>query len=536
MSFSRLQQSIIGRAFITLIAAAILATFAHARQEESRAASTSTVLGTVRDSGGHPVVDALVLLQDTIHEETVISKTLADSNGRFYFHGLSPGTYTVRAEKNGREFVKTGEFSLTSNQTKTMELTLSDVSPPVETNANSKPASVLQSKAPEWFDEPQFTVAGVTAATNSGGHGSDTVLRSSDALVKATVSLGKDKEADANALLSKSTTADAPPKAPRELARLRQRREKLESEVDQEPGRASMHAGRADVNNDSVFDQQARLKQSGLHHELARIAEELGDPLQAVREYQRACELSPTETNLFDWASELLSHRALEPATEVFTRGNQLYPKSARMLIGLGVSVYARGSYDRAAQYLAAASDLAPADLAPYLFMGKMQSVEVQASKDTSDRLARFARQEPGNALANYYYAVSLWKLRSQSGAAAAGIDTQVEALLNKTVQLDPKLGVAYLQLGILYVSREDYAHAIPAYQKAIEATPELEEAHYRLAQAYRRTGEGAKAKQELELHEQLSKHAKDEAERERGEIQQFVISLRDKKPNSHEP
>ena len=43
---------------------------------------------------------------------------------------------------------------------------------------------------PEFFDEPQFTVAGVTDTTNLGGHGSNTVARTKDALAKDVVSLG----------------------------------------------------------------------------------------------------------------------------------------------------------------------------------------------------------------------------------------------------------------------------------------------------------------------------------------------------------
>jgi Tfp pilus assembly protein PilF len=106
--------------------------------------------------------------------------------------------------------------------------------------------------------------------------------------------------------------------------------------------------------------------------------------------------------------------------------------------------------------------------------------------------------------------------------------------LLEKAIRIDPKLGAAHLQLGILYAQRGDYAHAILAYRKAMEVSPELEETHYRLAQAYRRTGHDADAQKELRVHEQLSKAAKEEAQRERREIQEFVISLRSTDPESH--
>ena len=60
-------------------------------------------------------------------------------------------------------------------------------------------------------------------------------------------------------------------------------------------------------------------------------------------------ETDPSESNYFDWGTELLVHRAVEPAIEVFSKGNRLFPDSARMLVGLGVAWYSHGSYEQAA-------------------------------------------------------------------------------------------------------------------------------------------------------------------------------------------
>ena len=103
----------------------------------------------------------------------------------------------------------------------------------------------------------------------------------------------------------------------------------------------------------------------------------------------------------------------------------------------------------------------------------------------------------------------------------------QVESLLKKSVALDSNLGVGYLQLGVLYSERGDFPRAVLSYQEAIKVNPELEEAHYRLAQAYKRTGEKAKAEQELQLYNQISKKKDEAIERERRESRQFVYRLR---------
>jgi tetratricopeptide (TPR) repeat protein len=202
-----------------------------------------------------------------------------------------------------------------------------------------------------------------------------------------------------------------------------------------------------------------------------------------------------------------------------------------RMLIGLGTSSYARGSYDEAAQFFCEASDLNPGDPIPYLLMGKMQAVETTQSDAIVERLSRFSRLQPQNALANYYYAVSLWKRRKSSEDIADL--SQVKSLLKKAVFLDPKLGAAHLQLGILYSDQKDFSNAISAYQKAIATSPGTGEAHYRLAQVYRRSGETSRARAELQLYEQISKEEAERTERQRHELQQFVYELRGASPSS---
>jgi tetratricopeptide (TPR) repeat protein len=220
-----------------------------------------------------------------------------------------------------------------------------------------------------------------------------------------------------------------------------------------------------------------------------------------------------------------LLHRAAEPAIEVFGKGNHLFPRSARMLVALGVAWYLNGSYDQAAQRLCEASDLHPGDPQPYLFLGKIQSVETNQSECSAETLKRFAKLQPEDALAHYYYGVNLWKRRK--GPDDSETVAEVESHLIQAVQLDPTLGVGYLQLGVLYSEKKDFSKAISSYQRAIRANPQLEEAHYRLAQAYRRTGEMEKSEAELRLYNQISKSKDEEVERERRESRQFVYTLR---------
>jgi tetratricopeptide (TPR) repeat protein len=196
------------------------------------------------------------------------------------------------------------------------------------------------------------------------------------------------------------------------------------------------------------------------------------------------------------------------------------------MLIGLSAAWFVRGSYDEAVQRICEASDLNPGDSVPYLFLGKMQSAQSAPSEKGVEKLHRFVTLQPENAQANYYYAVGLWKLRKGSQDAVGA--PQVESFLRNAIRLDPKFAAAYLQMGILHSEQKDRPRAISDFQKAIEAEPQMEEAHYRLAQAYRRVGDAVKAETELQIYDRIAKESAEKAERERHEIRQFVYTLRD--------
>jgi Flp pilus assembly protein TadD len=555
---------------------------AQAPSQADRRSSTllGTIQGYVRDFRGRPIVNVTVSLLPAAGSETHTvppQVTRTDSEGAFRFAALQAGTYSLRADMIGYDAAAVSPVNLATHETKNTDLVLVSRKALERQNVPlASPKAPVDTKAPEFYDEPHFTVAGVTQATNAGGHGSDTVLRTSEALAQATVSLGHDLNNDPNKGASKndphkneasngpsqnpagslSTTAAATTETS-----LRDAVKRDPKDVDANRRLGMLLADIGELAGAVPFLEQAsRLnpKDSALHRLLGEVEEKLGKPLQAVQEFQLAAELDPNEPNLFDWGTELLAHRALEPATEVFTKGNRLFPQSVRVLVALGVSLYARGSYDQAAHDLAHASDLDPGNPVPYLFLGRMQSAETAPLPGVVERLERFVQLQPENPLANYYCAVALWK---QSLVAAdtepdtrhgdqrdKEVSPRVESLLQKAARLDPKLASAYLQLGILYSQRGDFVRAISEYQKAIEVGPEeasphlansqiaytkseetLEEVHYRLAQTYLRIGEKAKAQEQLQLHEKLSEKTRQDNEQERHETQEFVISLRNK-------
>ncbi|MGA7303135.1 MAG: tetratricopeptide repeat protein, partial [Candidatus Sulfotelmatobacter sp.] len=444
-------------------------------------------------------------------------------------------------------------FILEPKESKAIDLTLDSV---------KSEATKASGSRPEFFDEPHFNVAGVTDTTNLGGHGGDTIIRNREALAQETAARGKQSLAvapldlsrtamenslrdvatrrpedfSANFHLGKLLVEDAKPREALPYLERAFRLNPKDADNAYELALARAETGdyaqaRSDVRALLAVQDKSHQQNAELHHLLAEADERLGDPLEAVREYQRAAELNPSETNLFDWGAELLLHHAAEPAIEVFTKGHRSFPRSIRMLDGLGAAWYSNGSYEDAVRNFCQASDLNPDDPNPYLFMGEMQVAESTPSPEIEERLARFVRLQPRNAWANYYYAISLHK-RWSSPNQAEDAD-QVKSLLQTAIQLDPKLGVAYLQLGILYSEQKNFPQAISALQEAIEVNPQLEKAHYRLAQLYRLTGETTKAQSELQVYEQITKEKTEDASRQRHELQQFVYELRDRIPGA---
>lgn len=510
---------------------------AHSTAQQARACLS----GVVRDGHGSPAAGATVHLQAKDKAPGEGSTAQTDLKGQYRFDGLREGVYLLFTSMPGYEDSRIPPVFIGPNESKTVDLTL---------GAPHSPGA----SQPQFFDQPQFTVAGVTDTTSLGGHGSDVVARTRESIAKETVSLSKS-----------AAIPSANPVLEREL-RLNAARDPSDFDSNHRLGRLLVEEGKA-ADAIPFLDRAAKLKpedydnsydlalanadagnyaeardrakaliathdKAELHHLLGNVEEKLGDPLEAVHQYQRAAELDPSETYLFDWGTELLLHHAAEPAIEVFTKGNHLFPQSVRILIGLGAALFARGSDEEAVTRLCQASDLAPNDPAPYVFLGMLLRA-APSSFPFAEKLHRFVTLKPDNAEANYYYAFALWKLPPMPPDRAR-MD-QIESLLHKALHLDPKLASAGMLLGILYSEEGKHPDAISAYQGAIAANPQLGEAHYRLAQEYRQMAETDKAKEELRLYAECEKKSAETVERERHEIPQFVYTLRDQpSPETH--
>jgi superkiller protein 3 len=72
-------------------------------------------------------------------------------------------------------------------------------------------------------------------------------------------------------------------------------------------------------------------------------------------------------------------------------------------------------------------------------------------------------------------------------------LDTAVSEF-KKATELDPKLAIAFVDLGDLYIEKHDYASAIPPLRRAVELSPNLEGAHRLLGYALLAQGYASEA------------------------------------------
>ena len=522
----------------------------HARAQESHCvaeAGSLVLCGQVVDGAETPVSGATVAL--SYGDSRTSLSTTADASGRFHFVLQSGGKYAVAARAAGvRSEQVTG--TIDSRALSPVKLVLLPEHDGTAARGDGAAGGV------EFSDKPDFTVAGVTDWTAVGGHGSDATLRTSEGLARETLKLqdatsvpsvssdpSKDgTEARLRAAVVMSPGSETATRALGEFyLRVERYREALpvleqasalshqQPEIEYDLALACRGIGDSAKAREHIA-RALRGKDSAASRRLAgEIDEALGDPLAAVEEYRRATELDGTEENYLAWGSELLVHRAVWQAGEVFAQGTKAHPNSARLKTAWGTALFSGALYEQASQQLCEASDLAPREVETYKLMAGIELASPTRLPCIEERVARFQGMRPERADADYLYAMTLLKSAGEVDRA------RVRSLLTSAVQLDPGLAEAQLELGKMAFAEHQYPLAIRLYRLAIVADPKLGEAHYRLAAAYDKVGEGERAKQEFKIHDEIAQSDAAQVEEERRQIKQFLVtqapSPKDSKP-----
>ena len=127
---------------------------------------------------------------------------------------------------------------------------------------------------------------------------------------------------------------------------------------------------------------------------------------------------------------------------------------------------------------------------------------------------------------ASYYYAMSLWKGKR---AQDPGLDLQqIESLLKKSITLDPTWRRPTCSWESLLRSEQVCGVDSGVSCGRGELNPDLADVHYRLGQAYVRTGEKDRAQEQFQVYQKIRAEHLAELDKQRAEIRQFVYSAKD--------
>jgi predicted Zn-dependent protease len=275
-----------------------------------------------------------------------------------------------------------------------------------------------------------------------------------------------------------------------------------------------------------VIEGLLKQKNTGeLHNLLGQIEEKDGKFVDAASQFEIAAHMDPSEENLFDWGSEFLLHRTYEPAIDVFEQATKRYPNSPRLMIGLGMALFSRDKYEEAIQSLLKAADLDPADPRCYRFLSRAYDLSANQSEDVIQRFRHYSELQPRDAMAQFYYAMSL--LKGKAPEESSPEFHLVESLLQKSIALDGTFAEAHLRLGNLYADQHNYAKSFPEYERAVKLNPNLPDAHYRLGQYYVHAGRKDLAQQEFDAYQRLRAEYLAGLDKEGAEVKQFVYAGR---------
>jgi tetratricopeptide (TPR) repeat protein len=251
------------------------------------------------------------------------------------------------------------------------------------------------------------------------------------------------------------------------------------------------------------------------------IEEKNAHYVEALRHFQSAAELDPSEANLYALGIELTRHWTFPAAIKVFEYGITKHPESARLQLGLAVADYGNDNYADSALVLAG---LLQRDQDNNLYadlLGRNCFLMGTADNSACETLERVAGGYRPNAAAALYAAeVVLRQPQDEQNA------TRARSLLEQAVAANPKLAEAFFQLGVLDQQEMRWRESATVLEKAVTLRPDYAQAHYRLARAYSHIGMRDQAEKEIALQQEYSKKDEDNRTARLREVTTFLVTL----------
>jgi len=248
---------------------------------------------------------------------------------------------------------------------------------------------------------------------------------------------------------------------------------------------------------ETLMEQQNRAE---LHSLLGKAEAAQKNYKAAAIEYQKGAEMEPSEDNIFDFGMSLF-HLDHNSAIKILRYGVQKYPQSVELHVALGSVLYADGKSLEGAELLCDAEELNPSDPHPMEILADTEIVPATlAPRITSLFAALHNKYESDGLILFDYTMVRSGRWSNDKGAVPPHFADSLKAAL----RLNPQLPQAYYQLSLISAQQRDYQGEIQFLKKAILLDPGKDEYHYRLAFAYRKSGDETKFREELNEFQKL--------------------------------
>lgn len=233
------------------------------------------------------------------------------------------------------------------------------------------------------------------------------------------------------------------------------------------------------------------------HLQASKVEDGLNDPAKAVAEAQQAVDLEPrSEAARLQLAQIFLTRNTPEAAYEILRESMPMFPNSALIRLGAGLALNQMRRYAEAIPILKDCLRQRP-DLGPafdalasaYLNSGDYEALLKEA--------AQYSRAHPEDFRGFYYEASARVELALEPGSA--------EALLRRSIQLNPGFAATHALLGRVLVERNQAQAAVAELEQSIRLRPGYIPAHLYLASAWRKLGRTDLARKESETVAKLN-------------------------------
>jgi tetratricopeptide (TPR) repeat protein len=470
-----------------------------------------SIAGFVRDVDGKPISGATITLtaQQT---PTVTMQATSDQQGYYHFNQIPFGDFKVSVALEG--YIATGSRLVAVS----------------ETASNAKVDFTLRTQTvSEVQGPPKLEAAGVRGLIDPGGYSAGANAAAASGLIKGVADIKREDkypsesaehslpcslepglkaevEANPDSAIAKQKLGNfyVSNGQPSKAIPLLQQAYQIDSsdlKIVEDLAIAYLRNEQFEAARELLAPLGEKRNDTKVHQLLARADEGLGMFVPSSQEYEMAAALQPAEVDFFGAGYELILAGKPPEAVRAFQAGLSQYPNSIELLMGTGAAEFLQGNVSGGIQEILHATDLAPYDPRPYALLSSASEIYTDESAKVLGAFKRFAEIAPENPDAAYYYALSMWNLRA-GGISSAETD-EITRLLKRAIQLKPEFANPHFLLGEIYSQREDYGSAVREYQNTLRLEPNRKEAHYRLANAYKHTGQTALAAQELRLFQE---------------------------------